>query len=167
MIKSDPSLLFLSKAISSKSDGMSAIDRKQFDLPPGEHHLKGVVSYDIVATVGEDTTANRSYGVPADSILDLASQLCGALRPHLHKAAAVVTELTRAKLEGRPIRSADYEYGGETHTIGVRAMRGMAAKLADREGRQNLSGSVKVKRPYAGAIKIVEAEVCTECVEVG
>ena len=76
-----PDLLFLSKALATKKKGKSAINRDQFTLEPGQHHLRGTVKYDITADVGEDTNADRSFGVPTDDIMDLAAHLCGALRP--------------------------------------------------------------------------------------
>ena len=108
--------------------------------------------------VGEDSEADRSYGVPSDDILDLAAHLCGALRPHLYKAAAVATELTRAKLEDRGVRGVEYQHEGETVKVPRAEVRRLATTLAAGT-REGLASAVKVKRPYVGQINIVDAEV--------
>ena len=51
---SNSDLLFLSKALTAKKKGKTAIDRDQFTLTPGQHRLRGTVKYDITADVGED-----------------------------------------------------------------------------------------------------------------
>ena len=154
---SSSTLLFLSKALTAKRSGKTLADRPK-RLRPGKHRLKGTVAYDITAVVGEDSEADRSYGVPSDDILDLAAHLCGALRPHLYKAAAVATELTRAKLEDRGVRGTEYQHEGETVCIPRAEVRHLATTLAA-GAREGLAGSVKVKRPYVGQINIVDAEV--------
>jgi hypothetical protein len=153
-------LLFVSKALSAKTKGKTLADRPK-GLKPGTHRMQGTISYDITAEVGEDTEADRAFGVPSDDILDLAAHLCGALRPHLHKAAAVATELTRAKLEDRPVEGTSYQVEGETVHITRGEVRRLATTLAAGD-RGSLSGSIKVKRPYVGQIRIKEATV--ECV---
>jgi len=150
-------LLFLSKALTAKRSGKTLADRPK-RLKPGEHKLKGTISFDITATVGEDSEADRSYGVPSDDILDLAAHLCGALRPHLYKAAAVATELTRARLEDRGVRGTEYQHGDETVKVPRAEVRHLATALAA-GSREELAGAVKVKRPYVGQINIVEAAV--------
>ncbi len=150
-------LLFLSKALTAKRSGKTLADRPK-TLKPGEHKLKGTISYDITAMVGEDSEADRSYGVPSDDILDLAAHLCGALRPHLYKAAAVATELTRARLEDRGVRGTEYQHEGETVKVPRAEVRSLAATLAVGT-REGLASAVKVKRPYVGQINIVDAEV--------
>lgn len=151
--------MFLSKVLLAKRLGKTMADRPK-NLRKGKHRLTGTVKYDITAEVGEDCEANRSYGVPTDDILDLAGHLCGALRPHLVKAAAVATELTRAKLEDRDVKGAVYTVDGELKRVPREEVRELAKKLAEMpEIKMGLSKSVKVKRPCDGAVKIVEAEV--------
>jgi hypothetical protein len=151
--------MFLSKVLNAKRDGKTMADRPK-SLRKGKHRLKGTVKYDITADVGEDSEALRAYGVPADDILDLAGHLCGALRPYLVKAAAVATELTRARLEDRPVKGAVYTVDGELQRVPREEVRKLAKSLAEKPDiRQGLSKSVKIKRPYAGQVKIVEAEV--------
>ena len=156
MRKSD--LLFLSKALAAKKKGKSAIDRDQFTLKPGQHRLRGTVKYDITADVGEDTHADRSFGVPTDDIMDLAAHLCGALRAHLYKASAVATELTRAKLEDRAVRGTSFALDGKVKRVSRAEVRRLAVTLAEKPGL-DLSKTVKVSRPYAGPIRIVDADV--------
>jgi hypothetical protein len=156
---SNTDLLFVSKALSAKKQGKTLADRPK-GLKPGTHRLRGTINYDITAEVGEDTEADRAFGVPSDDILDLAAHLCGALRPHLHKAAAVATELTRAKLEDRAVRGTSFQVEGETVCVTCAEVRRLATTLAGGT-RGSLSGSIKVKRPYVGQIRIKEANV--EC----
>jgi hypothetical protein len=157
MITTDPALFFLSKALNAKKKGVSAACRPK-KLKPGKHVFKGKLDYEITATVGEDTKADRSFGVPTDDILDLAAHLCGAMRPHLVKAAAVVTEVTRAKLEDRPVKATTFVSEGESVRIPVKEVRRLAKTLAESE-RGTLSQAIKLERPYAGPVKIVEADV--------
>lgn len=144
-------LLFLAKALTSKKSGVS----RGGPLTPGRHTVRGTLNYDITVEVGEDTVADRSYGVPCDDILNLASHLCGALRPHLHKAAAVVTELTRAKLEGRTPSATSYEYAGQTYAVPAEEVEALEDVLT--EPSEGLAAAIKVPRPYAGPVRIVEA----------
>jgi len=152
-------LLFLSKALTAKKKGKSPVDRDQFTLTPGQHRLRGTVKYDITADVGEDTEADRSFGVPTDDILDLAAHLCGALRPHLYKSSAVVTEITRAKLEDRAVRGTSYVLDGKAKRVSRAEVRRLAVALAEKDSKLELSKSIKVSRPYAGQIRIVDADV--------
>lgn len=151
--------MFVSKVLNAKRKGKTMADRPK-NLRKGKHRLTGTIKYDITADVGPDCEANRSYGVPADDILDLAGHLCGALKPHLVKAAAVATEVTRARIEDRAVKGAVYTVDGELRRVPREEVRELAKKLADMPDiRQGLSKSVKVKRPCDGAVKIVEAEV--------
>lgn len=156
---SNSDLLFLSKALTAKKKGKSAVDRDKFALTPGKHRLRGTVEYDITAEVGEDTEADRSFGVPTDDILDLAAHLCGAVRPHLYKSSAVVTEITRAKLEDRAVRGTSYVFDEKVVKVPRAEVRRLAVALAEKDNKLNLSKAVKVPRPYAGQIRIVDADV--------
>lgn len=112
--KPNLAFLILSKVFGAKRGGVSLDDRMQYalqgELAPGEHRIAGSLDFDVGFTVGENTQANRPYGVPVDSILLLAFLYAGALRPAFLRAALIVREIRTAELEERPVQAIDFTY---------------------------------------------------------
>ena len=98
----DPAMVLIAKVLDATRNKQKLSDPKRYPgaFPVGEHRLIGTLEYDIAFTKGMDTTADRFYGVPIDTVLLLAFHYCGALREHFARAAAVCIEMRKAELEG-------------------------------------------------------------------
>lgn len=183
----EPHVIFflLGKLVTAQRQKTTLDDRDRYkdELTPGEHRLRGSVDVDVTFTVGEDSHAMRSYGVPLDSIILLSFLYAGALREHLFRAALIVREIRTAEMEERRVKAVNYRYtdtDGTTKRVRVSASRVAAeatrlglkligewpvaanpeqeeAQAALAEQLQTLLASIKVNRPYAGPVNILEA----------
>jgi hypothetical protein len=189
----DPHVLFLvlDKLVNTKRNKVALADRDQYnaELTPGEHRIRGTLDVDVAFTVGENSTAARSYGVPLDSIILLSFLYAGALREHLFRAALVVREIRTAEMEERRVKAVNYRY---TDTNGDKRIRIPATQVAAEAARlglkligqwpqaanpaqeeaqaalaeqlQTLLASIKVNRPYDGPVNIVDATLVPSAV---
>ena len=190
----EPHILYfvLGKALSTDRQKNSLGDREQYaaELTPGEHRIRGTLDVDVLFNVGENTTAARSYGVPLDSIILLSFLYAGALREYLFRAALVVREIRTAEMEERRVKAVNYRYtdtDGTEKRVRIKAKDVAAeavrlglkligqwpqvanpeqeeAQAALAEQLRTLLASIKVMRPYAGPVNIVDATLVPHAV---
>lgn len=173
-----PILAILAKVLESTRGGEKLGSDKSRNLMEvgDEQHLAGLITFEADYSVGEDTEALRSYGVPTDSVIELGMYLCGALRSHLVKAAHVVRELRTAELEERDLQGITYEYDSKSVALEVEEVKelavALATRLAEKQDVLGLSEKIKVMRPYRGpvniqsaAIQVVEGSIAAEVLQ--
>lgn len=143
-IPADLSYFLLNKVFTAQRQGVALSDRNQYanQLSVGEHTKEGTLSFKIAYTIGEDSTAMRSYGVPLDTVILLGFLYTGAFREQLRKAVEIVREIRTAELEERRVRGIRYtfdrvvetedDYRLEPVTVRIKAME--VAREATRLG---------------------------------